>query len=154
MSIDHDADSRRRDLAFIHIAVRALGMDPHDKDPSSEYRSMLWTIARVRSSKDLDFAGRKRVREHLEACGYQSRPGTKPFPGRPHNADRHPQLRKIEALLADAKRPWAYADGMAEKMFGKARVAFCDTAEWQAIIAALVKDQQRRKAKAENESRP
>lgn len=148
MKIDHDNDSRRRDLAFIHIAVRSLGMDPHDKDPNCEYRCMLWAVARVRSSKDLDFAGRKRVREHLEACGYQSRAGRKPFPGRPHNCDIHSQLRKIEALLADAKRPWAYADGMADRMFGKKRVGLCNPDEWQRIIAALVYDQRRRAAKA------
>lgn len=151
MKIDHDNDSRRRDLAFIHIAVRALGMDPHDKDPNSEYRCMLWAVARVRSSKDLDFAGRKRVREHLEACGYQAKRGAKPFPGRPHNTDIHPQLRKIEALLADAKRPWAYADAIAQKLTGgvKVKVAFCDADEWQRIIAALVFDQRRRAAKAQ-----
>lgn len=150
MSIDHDQDSRRRDLAFIHIAVRALGMDPHDKNPDSEYRCMLWAVARVRSSKDLDFAGRKRVREHLEACGYQAKAGSRPFPGQPHNLDRHPQLRKIGALLADARRPWAYADAIAEKLTRgvKVRVAFCDPAEWQQIIAALVYDQRRRKEKA------
>ena len=142
-------DARRRDLAFIHMAAVSLGMDTKDKDPNSEYRSMLWTLARVRSSKDLDFAGRKRVREHLEACGYQSKPGRKPFPGRPHNVDIHPQLRKIEALLADAKRPWAYADGMAEKMFGKDKVAFCNSEEWQKIIAALAFDQRRRAEKLE-----
>jgi phage gp16-like protein len=147
MKIEDD-DGRRRDLSFIHIAAKQLGMDTHDKDPKSEYRSMLWTVARVRSAADLDFAGRKRVREHLEACGAQSKPGRKPFPGRPHNCDRHPQLRKIEALLADARRPWAYADGMAKRMYGKDLVAFCNEDEWQGIIAALVRDQRRGKEKA------
>jgi phage gp16-like protein len=148
MKIEDD-DGRRRDLAFIHMAAKALGMDTLDKDPNSEYRCLLWTLARVRSSKDLDFAGRKRLRQHLESCGYQSKPGRKPFPGRPHNVDIHPQLRKIEALLADARRPWAYADGIAEKMFGKDKVAFCNSEEWQKIIAALVFDEQRRKEKAQ-----
>lgn len=148
MKIEDD-DGRRRDLAFIHMAAMALGMDTKDKDPKSEYRSMLWTVGRVHSSKDLDFAGRKRLRQHLESCGYQAKPGRKRFPGRPHNCDIHPQLGKIEALLTDAHRPWAYADGMAQQMFSKDLVAFCNPEEWQKIIAALMIDQRRRKEKAQ-----
>lgn len=151
MSTTHADDHKRRELATIHIAAKQLGMDPGDKDPGSEYRQMLFAVARVRSAADLDYAGRKRVIEHLKACGFQSRPGKRPFPGRPHNADRHPQLLKIEALLADAKRPWAYVDSMAERMFGKARVAFCNPAEWQSLIGALVKDQKRRKERAQHD---
>lgn len=151
MSLTHADDHKRRELAMIHIAAKQLSMDPSDKDPASEYRQMLYAVARVRSAADLDYAGRKRVIDHLKACGFQSRPGKQPFPGRPHNCDRHPQLRKIEALLADAKRPWAYVDGMAERMFGKARVAFCDPGEWQSLIAALVMDQKRRKERSKSD---
>lgn len=147
MSTTLPPEAKKREIALIHIAAGQLGMDTRDKSPESEYRSMLWTVARVRSAADLDHAGRQRVIEHLKACGFQSKPGRKPFPGRPHNVDRHPQLKKIEALLADAKRPWAYADGIAKNMFNKERVAFCNSVEWQAIIAALVRDQQRRAAK-------
>ena len=136
---------RNRELAMIHIAAKQLGLD------DDAYRDMLWAVGRVRSAGDLDYAGRQRVIEHLKACGFQAKPGRKPFPGRPHNIDRHPQLKKIEALLADAKRPWAYVDGMAEKMFGKERVAFCNQDEWQRIIAALVFDQKRRKEKAQQQ---
>jgi len=153
MSTTHADNHRNAELAKIHIAAEQLGMDPRDKDPASEYRQMLYAVARVHSARDLDYAGRQRVIEHLKACGFQARRGRRPFPGRPHNADRHPQLLKIEALLADAKRPWAYVDSMAEKMFGKARVAFCDPGEWQALIAALMKDQKRRKEKAQHEPR-
>ena len=56
-------DSRNRDLAAIHASVKKLGID----DPT--YRDMLWSIARVRSAKDLDWAGRRRVLEHLRARG-------------------------------------------------------------------------------------
>lgn len=142
MSTTLPNDSRARELAKIHIAAKELGMD------DDAYRDMLWTVARVRSAGDLDYAGRQRVIEHLRACGFQAKPGRKPFPGRPHNCDIHPQLLKIEALLAEAKRPWAYADGMAKRMFDKERVGLCNSGEWQAIIAALMKDQQRRKANA------
>lgn len=147
MSTTHTDGYRNRELAMIHIAAKELGMD------DDAYRDMLWAVARVRSAGDLDYAGRQRVIEHLRSCGFQSKPGRKPFPGRPHNCDIHPQLLKIEALLADAKRPWAYVDGMAKRMFSKERVGLCNSAEWQAIIAALVKDQQRRKANKTDEPR-
>lgn len=54
------------------------------------------------------------------------------------------QLRKIEAQLADAKRPWAYVDAIARRMFGVARVGFCDPSQLGKIIAALAIDAKRR----------
>lgn len=145
MSTTLDEDARRRDLAMIHLAAKQLGMD------EDAYRAMLWAVGRVRSAKDLDFAGRQRVKDHLRACGWKPAPARqrKPYPGRPANTDREPQLQKIEALLTDARRPWSYADKMAHRMFGKDRVQFCDPAEWQRLIAALVIDQKRREKKNE-----
>ena len=46
---------RTRELAQIHIARQQLGMD------DETYRSVLWTVARVRSAADLDWSGRKRA---------------------------------------------------------------------------------------------
>lgn len=47
-------------------------------------------------------------------------------------------IRKIEALLAELKAPWAYADAIAQRMFGIAFVAWCrQPAQLRAIIAAL-----------------
>lgn len=126
---------RNSELAKIHIAKQQLGLD------EETYRQMLWTIARVNSSKDLDYAGRRAVLEHLKARGFT---GRKQFPGKPNNTSSHPQLKKIEALLADAKRSWAYADGMAKKMFSVERVSWCKPDQLQRIIAALTYDQQRR----------
>lgn len=62
------------------------------------------------------------------------------YPGRPHNMDcpdRGPMLRKIEALLADGKLPWAYADGISKRMFKVERVAFCAPEQLRKIIQAL-----------------
>jgi hypothetical protein len=55
-------DLRRRELARIHCLKAEVGLD------DGTYRDMLWTVARVRSAADLDFAGRQRVIAHLEAC--------------------------------------------------------------------------------------
>jgi phage gp16-like protein len=108
------------------------------------YRQMLWTVARVESSKDLDEAGRRRVLEHLRANGFKGKQPTSKHPGRPHNIDAQPQLKKVEALLADAGRPWVYADTLAKRMFHVDRVAFCNPDQLQRLIAALSYDQKRR----------
>lgn len=138
-------DARRRELAKIHLGAAALGMDTSDKNPESPYRAMLWTVARVRSAADLDAAGRARVLDHLKACGFEGARG-RPHPGAPHNlaaSERGPQLKKIEALLASAKRPWVYADGMARRMFHVERIAWCNPAQLHSVIAALVYDAKR-----------
>ncbi|MGB3749406.1 MAG: regulatory protein GemA [Rhodanobacter sp.] len=57
--------ARNNHLAMIHIAAQQLGLD------DSTYRDMLWTVARVRSAKDLDDAGREAVLKHLAACGWK-----------------------------------------------------------------------------------
>lgn len=135
-------DMRKAELAKIHIAKQQLGLD------DDTYRVMLWTIARVSSSRDLDSFGRKRLLDHLRSRGFvgKSKPGTR-FPGRPHNVAQSPQLRKVEALLADARRPWSYADAMCVRMFRVDRVAFCDAQQLQKLIAALAIDQKRRAVK-------
>lgn len=55
---------RQTDLAQIHIAKKALGLE------DDAYRNILRTVARVSSSADLDDAGRRRVLEHFKKCGW------------------------------------------------------------------------------------
>lgn len=139
-------DHRKRELAMIHIAKLQLGMD------DEAYRAMLYACGRVQSSKDLDYGGRQRVIEHLKKCGFVLKKTTRAHPGQPHNlgsANRGPQLGKIEALLADAGREWAYVDGMAKRMFGIERVSLCHEGQLQKLIAALTYDQKRRALKQE-----
>lgn len=77
---------KRRDIQIIHIAKQQLGMD------EETYRAMLWTVARVKSSTALDFAGRKKVLDHMEACGFKR---TKP---QPRKLADDPQSKMIRAL--------------------------------------------------------
>lgn len=72
------ADLKRREIQLIHIAKQQLGMD------DETYRAMLWAVARVKSSTELDFAGRKKVLDHLKACGFKpavskKRPQSRPL---------------------------------------------------------------------------
>jgi len=76
--------------------------------------------------------------------------GSGGYPGRPANMDdqdRGKLLKKIEALLAEAGRPWAYADGIARKMFRVDKIAWCRAGDLHKIVAALMIDQRRRKAR-------
>jgi phage gp16-like protein len=142
-------DRRTQDLKLIHVALRQLGMD------DATYRGILWACGRVTSAKDLDHAGRQLVIEHFKRCGFKVQ-AKQAHPGRPTNlnsANRGPLLSKIEALLADAGRPWAYVDGMAKKMFGVDRVQFCHEQQLHRLVAALIYDKKRRARKGEGDAK-
>lgn len=132
----HVSHGRNLEIAKIHIAKQQLGLD------DETYREVLWTVARVRSSKDLTTDGRRKLLAHFIARGFEPKKA-KRFPGRPHNVDSSPQLKKIEALLADGRLPWSYADAIAKRMFNVDRIAFCDGAQLQKIIAALAANQKK-----------
>lgn len=82
---------RERELAMIHLAKKDLGLD------DETYREMLWTVARVRSAKDLDITGRRHVLEHLKSRGWKHRPPRRAQPGAARMAD-DPQSRMIRGL--------------------------------------------------------
>lgn len=126
-------DLRRKELAAIHIAAQQLGMDTADANESSDYRLMLWSVARVRSAAGLDFAGRNKVLDHLKDRGAKlHRP--RPAPAK----DKASLVGKIRALLiALDNKPDEYADGMARNMFKVDRFEWCTPEQLGKIIAAL-----------------
>lgn len=136
-------DQRTAELGKIHIAKKQLGMD------DETYRDMLFTIARVRSAADLDHAGRRKVLDHMKALGFKAE-RKKNYPGRPHNIEskeRGPLLKKVEAFLTEAHRPWEYAHSMARNMFHVDQIEFCAPDQLRKIVAALQYDANRRKKK-------
>lgn len=133
---------RNKELARIHIAKKELGLD------DDTYRAMLQEVAQVSSAKDLTDAGRRKVLAHMAERGAKS---ARAFRRRPNNlktAERGPLLSKIEAILADAGREWAYVESMAQRMFGIASVRWCNPEQLHKIVAALMYDQKRRKARS------
>lgn len=149
-SVVSDSDARRRELAKIHILAVQHGMDTADKNPESEYRSMLFTVARVRSAGDLDQAGRLAVLDHLNQRGRRLRPA--PSADRAQKpvvaADCQPLVNKIEAQLHAGALPWAYAEAIAEKMFHVKRLEWCRPEQLRKIVAALEYAARRRAKKA------
>lgn len=126
-------------LSKIHIAKQQLGME------DDIYRGLLARIAGVQSSKALNSKQAGNVLREFERLGFQPKPSAK-AKGKPKNFDQMPaRITKIEALLADMRLPWAYADALARQMFKVERVAWLKKpAQLDALIAALHVEQEKR----------
>jgi phage gp16-like protein len=138
-------DARSRELAQIHMAQAALGLD------DATYRDALWTVARVRSAADLDAHGRRAVIAHFKARGWAPRGIGRPRPA----ATRRPLLGKVFALLGE--RPVAYAEAILKHMFGDAapaRLEWADSEQLRKLVAALSYDATRRRARARPATAP
>lgn len=143
--------ARHKELGEIHRRAELLGMDAKDKNEASEYRSMLWAVARVHSAAALDWAGRRKVLDHLKglmaARGIPLKPG--PNAGKPANVKPGliPLMGKIAALLADMKLPWKYLTSskagppMLKRLAGVDRIEWADADGLRAIVAALARRQ-------------
>jgi phage gp16-like protein len=124
-------NARNGQLAQIHIAKKDLGLD------DETYRDMLFTIARVRSSSELDHAGRAKVLDHLKKCGFKPKAGGFKK-GAPAGAPSKTALiSKVGALLTVLDKPWPYADGMAKKMFKVEKLIWLTPQQLHKLVAAL-----------------
>jgi len=132
---------RRSQLAQIHIARKDLGLD------EDTYRAMLMDVAGVDSSAKLNAKQRKDVLARFESKGWKNKKHRTPEV----TAEKAPYIRKIGALLADMKLSWSYANGIAKQMFKKQRVQWCEADQLRAVVAALAKEQTKRR---ENATRP
>lgn len=146
-----DARRRRAQLAAIHVAKAQLLMT------DEAYRALVERVSGecgrvVSSAGHLDEPGRRTLLDELRRLGAaaparkvrKAKPGV--YPGRPHNFASMPEMiTKIEAQLADMKLSWAYADAIAKRMHGVAKVAWCrKEAQLRDIIAALHTEQIKR----------
>lgn len=129
---------RRSQLAQIHIARKDLGLE------EDTYRAMLMDVAGVTSSADLTAKGRRDVLARFESKGWKNKKHRAPEV----TAEKAPYIRKIGALLADMKLPWSYANGIAKQMFKKQRVQWCEAEQLRAVVAALSKEQTKRREKS------
>ena len=143
-----DVDRRRR-LGKIHQGKKALKLS------EPEYRALL-----VRASADehglggYDSSANMTEAQHVAVLREMARLGFKQadtanrqrfFPGKP-KGELSPMLKKVEALLADSKRPWSYAHGLAKKMFKTQRVEWLSDHDLHSLVAALQADANRRGA--------
>lgn len=125
-------------LAQIHIAKAQLGLG------DDEYRAILARTAGVSSAKELTNRNVGNVLAEFRRLGWQPKPAKKAGRKTPRPpATRKVVMGKVEALLADAGRPWGYADGMARHMFRVERVDWLDDAQLHKLMQALIIDNKR-----------
>lgn len=125
-------------LAQIHIAKQQLGLS------DDEYRAILARTAGVSSSKQLTNRNVGNVLDEFRRLGFVPKPAKKAGRKAPRPpATRQVVMSKVEALLADAGRSWAYADGMARHMFQVERVDWLDDDQLQRLMQALIIDARR-----------
>jgi phage gp16-like protein len=134
-------DDRRIQLGRIHQAAKQLGMD------DATYRALLERVTGKRSSGAMTHAERNAVLQELARLGFKRSDATarrRVFAGRPKNVKDVPMLRKVEALLADGKKPWSYAHALASKMFHVEKVEWLRTDQLHKLVSALQIDANRK----------
>ena len=142
MSVSPDKDTsmrRRAELARIHLQAQQLGLD------EDTYRALLRRLTRKESAAELTADERGKVLDFMRQQLGLPR-DRRPFPGKPHNiasASAPRELRKIEACLAEAGRPWSYADAIARRVAKVERCAFLDAEGARKVLIALTYDARR-----------
>jgi phage gp16-like protein len=128
---------RNLDLSKIHIAKKDLALD------EDTYRAMLQRVAGVSSAKDLSPLKTSAVLTELVRLGWKPKKAKVGRAAPKVAPDREKLVSKIEAFLAEAGREWAYADGMALRMFKVERVEWLDARQLGSMVSALTYDAKR-----------
>jgi len=130
-----------KEKAILHVAKSQLGMD------EETYRAMLADVG-VASSKDLTQAQFDEVMRRMQAGGFRvvHKSARKSGMHRQPPRDRDEMIGKIEAILADLKLPWSYADGIARQMFRVEKLRFCSSDQTYKVMQALIVYQRRQEA--------
>ncbi|UPQ37726.1 regulatory protein GemA [Providencia rettgeri] len=125
-------------IGIIKAAQQYLKLD------DETYRSILVRMTGKNSAKKLTLDELSQVRDYLHEQGYP-RKSAKKYGRRPNvPATRESILSKIEALLADAGRPWEYAESMAKNMFKREKIEWLTFDELSNLMKALIIDAKRR----------
>jgi phage gp16-like protein len=137
-------DTRKRDLALIHIAKKQTDI------AEETYRAKLQEIGGVSSSSDLDQKGRAAILAYFNTIGFKPT-GTKGGAKRPKRPTPAPEnaalCRKIRAQLISLGRlPDTYADGIAKQAFTVDFYEWCTPEQLRKISTMLAAEQKRKGA--------
>lgn len=126
-----DYEKNRKGLiAKIHIAKQQLNMD------DDTYRAILQRTTGQNSTKNCDLAQLQRVEAEMERLGFQ--PTTKSVGRKPlHLTDVSELMNKIAVLLKNLDKSWAYANGIAKRMFQKDNVNQLNATQLRKVLIAL-----------------
>lgn len=133
-------------IAKVHVGKRLLDLD------DAAYRDVLERATGKRSCSAMTVAQLNAVLAEFRRLGADLA-GSQASEKRPRDVDGRPLLRKVQALLADAKRPWSYAHSMAQRMYGADRCEWLPDAQLHALVAALQIDADRRAGRRKGSAR-
>lgn len=154
------ADPRRQQLARIHAGKKALDLD------DETYRALLMRVTESApgagdgksSSADMTTEQRNDVLREFARLGLRNEAQAEKkrrWPGQPDAAlmKSRPMLRKVGALLADSKRPWSYAHGLAKRMHEVDKVEWLNDHQLRTLVSAMQIDANRRRKPATTTTR-
>jgi len=137
-AMNPQAPPTRKQLALLHVAKAQLGIE------DGLWREMLAAFG-VESSKYLTQAQVADLVKHLQRGGFKPRP-------RPKGKEDY--LRAIAAALDFLGLPLTYADGVAKRMFGIEKLAWCSPDQAHKVQIALMYPQRRRREDAHGGDQP
>ncbi|MGK0600094.1 gp16 family protein [Yokenella regensburgei] len=122
-------------IRVIHTGKSSLGWD------DDTYRDVLARQTGKRSARDCTTAELEKVVLYMRTQGFApSSRGRRPRVA----AGRKAMLSKIEAMLAEADRPWAYLDGVIERMLGEKKpVEWLNDDQVRKLMQMLIVDARR-----------
>lgn len=123
-------------IKVIHTGKKALGWD------DETYRAVLARVTGKYSARDCTEAERERVVLYMRSQGFTSVAGH----GKKPNvaAGRKAMVSKIEAMLAEAGRPWGYVDTLVERMIGERKpLEWLNDDQVRTVMQILIVDARR-----------
>lgn len=123
---------KRNLIRIIHTGKSRLGWD------DETYRDVLFRQTGKRSARDCSVSELEKTVLYMRTQGFTpSSRGRRPRVA----TGRKAILSKIEALLADAGRPWGYLDGITERMLGEKKpVEWLDDEQIYKVMQMLIVD--------------
>lgn len=122
-------------IRIIHTGKSSLGWD------DDTYRDVLARQTGKRSARDCTTDELEKVVLYMRTQGFApSYRGRRPRVA----TGRKAMLGKIEAMLAEADRPWGYLDGMVERMLGEKKpVEWLNDDQVRKLMQMLIVDAKR-----------
>lgn len=126
---------KRNLIRIVHTGKSHLGWD------DDTYRDVLACQTGKRSARDCSVVELEKVVLYMRTLGFApSYHGRRPHVA----AGRKGMLAKIEALLAEAGRPWGYLDGVIERMLGEKKpVEWLSDDQVRKVMQMLIVDAKR-----------
>lgn len=125
--------TRQQMITKIHIGKNELGMD------KNSYVAFLLDAVDKHSCTVMSDAELMQVLQAMKAKGFKpktNKHGKRPTASK-YQPNRQSLMNKIEAFLAEGKKPWAYAHAICKKSFGIDRLQWCTDEQLHKVVQML-----------------